>query len=119
SCTRTRAVRLSSPYLLSCSPLPPVLHPFPTRRSSDLRRLRAHPAARLGAVLERRHHVGELVAVDGEAQQLLDAFLVELERAALRSEEHTSELQSLTNLVCRLLLEKKKRIERYTQTYVH
>src|SRR5438046_8555271 len=27
---------------------------------------------------------------------------------ALRSEEHTSELQSLTNLVCRLLLEKKK-----------
>src|SRR5437016_10183693 len=27
----------------------------------------------------------------------------------LRSEEHTSELQSLTNLVCRLLLEKKKR----------
>src|SRR5258706_5702911 len=26
-----------------------------------------------------------------------------------RSEEHTSELQSLTNLVCRLLLEKKKR----------
>src|SRR5437016_10281854 len=27
--------------------------------------------------------------------------------SALRSEEHTSELQSLTNLVCRLLLEKK------------
>src|SRR5258706_14311208 len=27
---------------------------------------------------------------------------------ARRSEEHTSELQSLTNLVCRLLLEKKK-----------
>src|SRR3989339_852998 len=27
---------------------------------------------------------------------------------ALRSEEHTSELQSLTNLVCRLLLEKNK-----------
>src|SRR5262249_59609293 len=29
-------------------------------------------------------------------------------RARVRSEEHTSELQSLTNLVCRLLLEKKK-----------
>src|SRR5258706_7382563 len=29
--------------------------------------------------------------------------------ASLRSEEHTSELQSLTNLVCRLLLEKKKK----------
>src|SRR5438046_6649891 len=28
---------------------------------------------------------------------------------ACRSEEHTSELQSLTNLVCRLLLEKKKK----------
>src|SRR5438093_6447828 len=30
-------------------------------------------------------------------------------RATVRSEEHTSELQSLTNLVCRLLLEKKKK----------
>src|SRR5437016_14125187 len=30
-------------------------------------------------------------------------------RLELRSEEHTSELQSLTNLVCRLLLEKKKK----------
>src|SRR5438046_9511588 len=29
-------------------------------------------------------------------------------RGSRRSEEHTSELQSLTNLVCRLLLEKKK-----------
>src|SRR5262249_58673760 len=29
-------------------------------------------------------------------------------RDAARSEEHTSELQSLTNLVCRLLLEKKE-----------
>src|SRR5258706_10181250 len=29
--------------------------------------------------------------------------------ARARSEEHTSELQSLTNLVCRLLLEKKKK----------
>src|SRR5438093_10047183 len=30
-------------------------------------------------------------------------------RTPIRSEEHTSELQSLTNLVCRLLLEKKKK----------
>src|SRR5438093_4647725 len=30
------------------------------------------------------------------------------EKVSWRSEEHTSELQSLTNLVCRLLLEKKK-----------
>src|SRR2546427_12151891 len=32
-------------------------------------------------------------------------------RNAARSEEHTSELQSQSNLVCRLLLEKKKRIK--------
>src|SRR5262249_62156383 len=33
-----------------------------------------------------------------------------------RSEEHTSELQSLTNLVCRLLLEKKKKNNRHNQS---
>src|SRR5262249_58626913 len=33
-----------------------------------------------------------------------------------RSEEHTSELQSLTNLVCRLLLEKKKKIREQRKT---
>src|ERR1019366_9138610 len=33
--------------------------------------------------------------------------LAEQEKIRFRSEEHTSELQSLTNLVCRLLLEKK------------
>src|SRR5437016_9103097 len=32
----------------------------------------------------------------------------------VRSEEHTSELQSLTNLVCRLLLEKKKKKKKNT-----
>src|SRR5256885_11021699 len=32
--------------------------------------------------------------------------------ASMRSEEHTSELQSPCNLVCRLLLEKKKKTER-------
>src|SRR3712207_8733305 len=37
-----------------------------------------------------------------------DAVLVEL-GAGLRSEEHTSELQSRQYLVCRLLLEKKKK----------
>src|SRR5215467_15992167 len=34
-------------------------------------------------------------------------------RTPARSEEHTSELQSPCNLVCRLLLEKKKKIEKY------
>src|SRR5438093_9107341 len=33
-----------------------------------------------------------------------------------RSEEHTSELQSLTNLVCRLLLEKKKKTRKGKRT---
>src|SRR5256885_9099490 len=36
----------------------------------------------------------------------------------LRSEEHTSELQSPCNLVCRLLLEKKKKEKVYTVLYV-
>src|SRR2546427_6396164 len=35
--------------------------------------------------------------------------------APLRSEEHTSELQSQSNLVCRLLLEKKKEAEGLTE----
>src|SRR2546430_6018503 len=33
------------------------------------------------------------------------------DRATVRSEEHTSELQSQSNLVCRLLLEKKKKYQ--------
>src|SRR2546430_13711329 len=37
-------------------------------------------------------------------------------RGSSRSEEHTSELQSQSNLVCRLLLEKKKKL---TTTYLH
>src|SRR5262249_61356011 len=36
-----------------------------------------------------------------------------------RSEEHTSELQSLTNLVCRLLLEKKKKTDYTLQAPSH
>ena len=35
-------------------------------------------------------------------------FLAESKEDAIRSEEHTSELQSRLHLVCRLLLEKKK-----------
>src|SRR2546430_13508198 len=45
-------------------------------------------------------------------------------RAARRSEEHTSELQSQSNLVCRLLLEKKKNnhtqsIDRHVGNHTH
>src|SRR2546427_4578128 len=45
-----------------------------------------------------------------------DRALARRERAAdlvVRSEEHTSELQSQSNLVCRLLLEKKKKNKHY------
>src|SRR5438045_8063421 len=49
-------------------------------------------------------------------------FLPVTERPAvrLRSEEHTSELQSLRHLVCRLLLEKKKKkkIRKITQCHI-
>src|SRR5256885_5539149 len=41
-----------------------------------------------------------------DAEHFFDACRIDLEYA--RSEEHTSELQSPCNLVCRLLLEKKK-----------
>src|SRR5688572_30945012 len=47
-------------------------------------------------------------------QELLDGLenrVRERTRELERSEEHTSELQSQSNLVCRLLLEKKKRRE--------
>src|SRR5437016_9323907 len=38
-----------------------------------------------------------------------DCMTICANQQRFRSEEHTSELQSLTNLVCRLLLEKKKK----------
>src|SRR2546430_3363604 len=44
------------------------------------------------------------------AQSFSDAILIDTGTTTtdIRSEEHTSELQSQSNLVCRLLLEKKK-----------
>src|SRR2546427_1054383 len=52
----------------------------------------------------------------GKQRRVLDFRHIEEERLLResRSEEHTSELQSQSNLVCRLLLEKKKK---YTKTY--
>src|SRR2546425_7585793 len=72
--------------------------------------------------LARRHHLAEDVAVghrDVVAQvvghhRLHRAAQVGGHERPLRSEEHTSELQSLAYLVCRLLLEKKKDIVRTT-----
>src|SRR2546427_4553905 len=51
---------------------------------------------------------GESKEIDGKALAKDDGKVIALVRASLRSEEHTSELQSQSNLVCRLLLEKKK-----------
>src|SRR5205809_6178976 len=42
-----------------------------------------------------------------EARDVLAAVRLKVPRAVVRSEEHTSELQSRLHLVCRLLLEKK------------
>src|SRR5262245_7334501 len=67
-----------------------------------------HDAAELGVALVARGGVrveAELLGnSDGEARQPI--AVADLAEEA-RSEEHTSELQSLRHLVCRLLLEKK------------
>src|SRR5205085_6328113 len=55
-----------------------------------------------------RGHRGEQAL--GELDERLLATMPA--EAGLRSEEHTSELQSQSNLVCRLLLEKKKTISK-------
>src|SRR5262249_59250884 len=60
-------------------------------------------------------HRGEFEEVDGVAhlavglERRIGPVEVEAGQTRQRSEEHTSELQSLTNLVCRLLLEKKQK----------
>src|SRR5436305_8930433 len=95
-------------FFFSCYAAPPALHSFPTRRSSDLVALdlRLHAlgplvADQLGDLLRvlladpLGHRGGDLVHLAGQLR--------------LRSEEHTSELQSRPHLVCRLLLEKKKK----------
>src|SRR5438093_7977309 len=69
-------------FLMNRRPPRFTLFPYTTLFRSALARARAHPEP------EHRHR--------------------RRVRRARRSEEHTSELQSLTNLVCRLLLEKKK-----------
>src|SRR2546430_17266817 len=45
---------------------------------------------------------------EDDVRRALTGFVGRIEQEPPRSEEHTSELQSQSNLVCRLLLEKKK-----------
>src|SRR5262249_59799370 len=54
-----------------------------------------------------RHLLGHGDVV-GRRRRVAGRVVMEQTAQSNRSEEHTSELQSLTNLVCRLLLEKKK-----------
>src|SRR5690606_41274889 len=76
----------------------PDLHSFPTRRSSDLAPAAAAPPAS-----------GAPAAVGGARRARREASSQGRGEES-RSEEHTSELQSRENLVCRLLLEKKNLI---------
>src|SRR2546430_12618084 len=81
---------------------PPRSTLFPYTTLFRSRSLRARRVAKLpGAV-----HLPGRVLFLAEDPQLV--------RDQLRSEEHTSELQSQSNLVCRLLLENKKRIPEHS-----
>src|SRR5207249_11353763 len=102
-------------YLYHSRPLPP-LHSFPPRRSSDLasERLSAGPFRSPTTFLTSRNpppHSARLREKTWPSKRrpipqfTVSSALTRLPR--IRSEEHTSELQSRFDLVCRLLLEKK------------
>src|SRR5262245_63564790 len=88
---------------------PPKSTPFPTRRSSDLRgSQRSLPIMHDHLVCDDWGETkGATAALDAIAARITGGAAAE-RRTRARSEEHTSELQSLRHLVCRLLLEKKK-----------
>src|SRR5256885_6900904 len=79
---------------------------------ADVRR-RCATAAAEKAHAERRRFAREKREIFGRGFRIDDAVALAFGEAgvghAARSEEHTSELQSPCNLVCRLLLEKKKK----------
>src|SRR2546427_9181211 len=81
-----------------------------------------HPALRSRG----RDRGDDVAQLHGLRVSVVHAYLVSRPRlrpgvlwpaAEVRSEEHTSELQSQSNLVCRLLLEKKKKIKRNSLTH--
>src|SRR5690606_42087681 len=85
------------------SPLFPYTTLFRSTAVPALRALRrAHPGHRF--VLAAPARLAGLLPLIGGVDELLDVS----GPGPVRSEEHTSELQSRENLVCRLLLEKKK-----------
>src|SRR5207249_8624650 len=98
---------------------PPSLHPFPTRRSSDLffssgmladffGRLSGEPVAVME--VECRSRNDERCRFLSASPDTLNVVYEQMKEGRgyeeARSEEHTSELQSRFDLVCRLLLEK-------------
>src|SRR5690606_41797210 len=98
---------------------PRDLPPFPTRRSSDLyRHEQTSPVREPTAVSP--SGISALLRISRKQQGVTRTITDRVRRSAedgsvkgcceglARSEEHTSELQSRENLVCRLLLEKKK-----------
>src|SRR2546425_3341670 len=91
---------------------PPRSTLFPYTTLFRSRGLRASlPQARLRPRREGRRQ-REPPLPEGQPRALDPAAAEEGHRLPLRSEEHTSELQSLAYLVCRLLLEKKKKIHK-------
>src|SRR5207248_11506719 len=89
------------------------LHSFPTRRSSDLHRLCEQIQS--GAIdqpwlrgIEQQDNIFADLSTAIEFLPAPPHSPAILSAKMLRSEEHTSELQSPYDLVCRLLLEKKK-----------
>src|SRR5207244_9156956 len=89
----------------------PALHPFPTRRSSDLVPFLGFPDREVWIyrLLEHQSKHDPMMGLRlydymGELWRLQSTCI---RRPPTRSEEHTSELQSPDHLVCRLLLEKK------------
>src|SRR5205823_11103722 len=96
-----------------------VLHSFPTRRSSDLSLPRMlsiskhHPSLSSICILtiEPSCRSKPLCSRRKRALMFSSRKNMPSRLQRFRSEEHTSELQSLAYLVCRLLLEKKNQTE--------
>src|SRR5207244_11017617 len=97
----------------------PALHSFPTRRSSDLDEAHAGTQDRrehelLAGEHRRPHGRHGRFDLDQLERQVARDLVAQQHADLVRSEEHTSELQSPDHLVCRLLLEKKKNKRNYT-----
>src|SRR5205823_15040777 len=102
-------------FFLSGSRPPRHLHSFPTRRSSDLARRPAADHAMRGSVRLAVRRARDRCPRAARRPWMggVQPWPSYRSRASIaRSEEHTSELQPLAYLVCRLLLEKKKKNEK-------